>query len=404
MKLKVVAILLLLVVGGAALVVATGGLPRSSAAAVTYLTAPAQMTDVSDDIAATGSVAASTAWDLAFGSATIASDPSASASSSSSTSTPTTSTDSDSWSVTDVKVKVGDVVTPKQVLATATNATLAADITAARKDVQGANLQLLNAQDSYDAATQTAQIRQAHSQLLSAQNAVAQAWTKYRDLQKTATHHELVAPAGGTVTAVNVTKGADAPSGAAITIDATTYQVSADVVETDVSKIQLGQAADVTVDAVNADLAGTVSAIAPTSESSSSSSSVVSYAVTIDLTSPPKELRSGMTANVTVTTASASNVLAVPAAALRGTDGNYSVLVLVDGVPQAQPVTVGLITSSLVEIKSGVNAGDNVVIGTSSDQRNATGGTGGFGGAGGFVVGGGAGGGGTRFGGRGPGN
>jgi macrolide-specific efflux system membrane fusion protein len=303
-----------------------------------------------------------------------------------------------------VKVKVGDVVTPKQVLATATNATLAADIIAARKDVQGANLQLLNAQDSYDAATQTTQIRQAHSQLLSAQNAVAQAWTKYRDLQKTATYHELTAPAGGTVTALNVTKGADAPSGAAITIDATTYQVSADVVETDVSKIQLGQAADVTVDALNADLAGTVSAIAPTSESSSSSSSVVSYAVTIDLTSPPKELRSGMTANVTVTTASASNVLAVPAAALRGTDGNYSVLVLVDGAPQAQPVTVGLITSSLVEIKSGLNAGDNVVIGTSSDQRNATGGTGGFGGAGGFVVGGGAGGGGTRFGGRGPGN
>jgi macrolide-specific efflux system membrane fusion protein len=111
-----------------------------------------------------------------------------------------------------------------------------------------------------------------------------------------------------------------------------------------------------------------------------------------------------MTANVTVTTASASNVLAVPAAALRGTDGNYSVLVLVDGAPQAQPVTVGLITSSLVEIKSGLNAGDNVVIGTSSDQRSATGGTGGFGGAGGFVVGGGAGGGGTRFGGRGPGN
>ena len=398
MKLKIFAIVLLLVVAGGALVVATGGLPKGNAAAVTYLTAQAQMTDVSDDIAATGSVAASTAWDLAFGSAATTSDPSASSSSTASTAT---TADSDSWSVTDVKVKVGDAVTAKQVLATATNATLAADVAAAKKDVTSANLQLLNAQDAYDAATQTSQIRQTHSQLLSAQNALAQAWTKYRDLRKTAAFHTLTAPADGTVTAVNIRKGATAPSGAAITLDAATYQVTADVVETDVSKIQVGQAADVTVDAVNADVTGKVSAISPTAESSSSSSSVVSYGVTIDLASPPKALRSGMTANITVTTASAANVLAVPAAALRGTDGNYSVLVLVEGAPQSQPVTVGLITSSLVEIKSGLNAGDDVVIGTSSAQNSAAGGGGGFGGGGTFVVGGGGGGG--RFNGR-PGN
>ena len=36
-----------------------------------------------------------------------------------------------------------------------------------------------------------------------------------------------------------------------------------------------------------------------------SSSSVVSYAVTIDVASPPKTLRSGMTSNITITTASA---------------------------------------------------------------------------------------------------
>jgi macrolide-specific efflux system membrane fusion protein len=399
MKRKILAIVLLLVVGGAAIVVASGGLPRSSAAAVTYLTSPATMTDVSDDIAATGSVAASTAWDLAFGSASATSDPTAS---SSGTTTTPTSTDSDTWNVTAVKVKVGDVVAPGQVLATATNATLAADVTAAKKDVESANLQLLVARDAFDAATQTSQIRQTHAQLLSAENSLAQASLKYRNLLKTAALHSLTAPAGGTVTAVNIRTGADAPSGAAITVDATSYQVTADVVESDVAKIELGQAADVTVDAVNADLPGTVSAIAPTAVSSSSSNSVVSYAVTVDLASPPKALRSGMTADVTVTTASANNVLAVPAAALRGTNGNYSVLVLVDGVPQSQPVTVGLVTSSLVEIKSGLNAGDNVVIGTSSDQRNATGG-GGFGGTGGFVVNGG-GAGGARFGGRGAGN
>jgi membrane fusion protein, macrolide-specific efflux system len=403
MKLKVLAIVLLLVVAGGALVVAMGGLPKTSADAVTYLTSPATVTNVSDDIAATGSIASATGWDLAFGTPTTVSDPSASSSSSSSSST-ATSTDSDTWSVGDVKVKVGDVVKAKQVLATASNATLAADVTAAKKDVQSANLQLANAQDSYDAATQTTQIRQAHSQLLSAQVALTQAWNKWKDLEKTAARDELVAPDAGIVTAVNVQKGEMAPSGAAVTIASGTYQVTADVVESDVSKIQTGQAADVTVDAINADITGTVSAIAPTADSSSSSSnSPVSYAVTVDLATPPPALRSGMTANVTVTTASANNVLAVPAAALHGTNGNYTVLVLVDGVPQSQPVTVGLITSSLVEIKSGLNQGDDVVIGTSSQQRAGANTTGGFGpGGGGFVVNGPGGGG--RFNGKGGGN
>ena len=48
-----------------------------------------------------------------------------------------------------------------------------------------------------------------------------------------------------------------------------------------------------------------------------------------------------MTADITITTASAPGVLAVPAAAIRGTNGNYSVLVLVDGTPEAQPVRSG---------------------------------------------------------------
>jgi multidrug efflux pump subunit AcrA (membrane-fusion protein) len=146
----------------------------------------------------------------------------------------------------------------------------------------------------------------------------------------------------------------------------------------------------VTVAAIGADLPGTVTAIAPTA-TTSSSGSVVSFAVTVALTTPPATLRSGMTADVTITTASASEVLAVPAAAIRGREGAYTVLVLTAaGAPEARPVTVGLMTSSLVEIDSGLNAGDVVVTGTASQQRTTTGT--GTGGAGGFAVPGGGGG------------
>ena len=113
MRLKVVAIVLLLVVGGAAVVVALGGFPRSASAATTYLTATAAVADVRDDVAATGAIAASAAWDLAFGS-----DPVTSGSSDSSTSG---TGDTGTWVVSELKVAVGDTVTKGQVLATATN-------------------------------------------------------------------------------------------------------------------------------------------------------------------------------------------------------------------------------------------------------------------------------------------
>jgi macrolide-specific efflux system membrane fusion protein len=382
MKQKVLAIVALLAVGGAAVFVTLGGIPRSAAAATTYLTGTAAVADVSDDVAATGTVASATSWSLAFGSAPTTGDAS-------------TAAQDGTWTVATVTVKVGDVVKKDDVLATATNPTLAADTEAALNDWRSARLQLLQAQDAADAASTTSSERQTQSALYSATNAVAQARTKLTDLQAAAARNRLVAPAAGVVTAVNVAVGVDAPSGAAITVASTDYQVTAEVVESDVASMQLQQPASISVSAIGATLDGTVTAIAPTA-STSSSGSVVSYAVTVALKDPPAELRAGMTADVTITTASASGVLAVPAAALRGGAGNYSVLVMTPAdQPEARAVTVGLITSSLVEITSGLNAGDVVVTGTSSTQRTTTG-TGG-GANGGFVVPGGGGGGGRGF-------
>src|SRR5438128_2523886 len=134
MKLKLFAIVLLLVVGGAAIFVTFGGLPRSANAATTYLTGTAAVSDVTDDVAATGSIASSTTWSFAFGSAPTTGTES------------TTATQDGTWTAKTVSVKVGDVVKKGQVLATATNATLAADLVAAKNDWTSAQLQRLQAQ------------------------------------------------------------------------------------------------------------------------------------------------------------------------------------------------------------------------------------------------------------------
>ena len=382
MRLKVVAIVGLLVVGGIAVFMTVGGLPSSAAATPTYLTSTAAVADVSDDVAATGAIASSNSWALVFGAAA--------GSTASQSGSPAT------WLVSAVKVKVGDPVKKGAVLATATNTSLRVSIASATSKVNTATIEVATAQDAYDAATTTAQLRQTKIALLNARDGLAQAKAALADLNAQLSHASLLAPADGIVTVINLTVGANAPVADAIDVAAATFEVTANVVESDVSTLQIGQPATVTVSAISADLTGTVTAIAPVAETSTSGG-VVSYAVTVSLQAPPPSLRPGMTADVTVTTASASGVLSVPAAAIRGTSGNYNVLVLTAaGTAEARPVTVGLMTSSLVEIKSGLNAGDVVITGTASQQRTTTGGQGGNG----IVVPGGGGG----FGGRGGGN
>jgi multidrug efflux pump subunit AcrA (membrane-fusion protein) len=210
------------------------------------------------------------------------------------------------------------------------------------------------------------------------------------------------------VTAVAVQAGLDAPSGDAVTIASSAYEVTADAVESDIGSITLGQPAAITIGATNEDLTGTVSSISPVA--GDATNGVVSYAVTITFDTTPRDLRDGMSADVSITTASAPNVLTIPSAALRGGNGTYRVSVLdpSTGAPAQRDVTVGLVTNTLAEITGGLSEGETVITGTAADlQSTTTNGAGafpggGFGGGqfrGGFGNGGGNGGNGSRSGG-----
>ncbi len=373
MKLKIFAIVALAAVGVGAAFVAVGGLPASAASKTQYLTGAAATGDVADDVAATGTVATSSSYGLAFG--TPAHLASADAAAGSTT-----------WTVKDLKVAVGDAVKKGAVLATADTTDLKRQLAAANTAVDTAKIQLRLAKasltDANDAAV-TAQIRQAKVGVNNATSQLADA-TKTRDDVKTQIRlATLTAPIDGIVTAVNVVKGLEAPSGDAIVVDATTFQITADVVESDLAAMKVGQTAAVTIGAVDGQVTGKVTAIAPTA-AGNTTGSVVSYAVTVSLDNVPATVRAGMTADVTITIDSATNVLTVPASALRGTAGNYSVLTLgADGTPVAQPVEVGLVTNTTAEIKSGLTEGQEVVTGVNTPQTGtATNGNGGFGGGG----------------------
>jgi macrolide-specific efflux system membrane fusion protein len=292
-----------------------------------------------------------------------------------------------------VDVTLGQAVKKGDKLATATAPDLVSSLSAANSSRLSAKLQLAIAQDNLDNASGTTAIRQARLSVYQAQSQLSQAQSQQAAIAAQLAASTLVAPIDGIVSAINISPGLVAPSGDAIVVDAVSYQVTADVVESDISKIQLKQPATVTVSAIGTDLDGTVAAISPAASSTSggNGTTVVSYAVTVTLTNPPAALKSGMTADITITTASATNVLTVPAAALVGSSGNYAVRVLgADGQPQVKPVDVGLVTSSLAEIKSGLDQGEAVITGTASDRTQTTV-TNGFGPGGGTFIGGGGG-------------
>ena len=67
MKLKILAIVALAAVGVGAAFVAVGGLPASAADTSEYLTGVVTTGDVADDVTATGTVATSASYGLAFG-------------------------------------------------------------------------------------------------------------------------------------------------------------------------------------------------------------------------------------------------------------------------------------------------------------------------------------------------
>lgn len=180
--------------------------------------------------------------------------------------------------------------------------------------------------------------------------------------------------------------------------------------ESDISKIKVGQAATVTLDALTGvELGAHVSSI---SLVGTTSSSVVSYDATLTLDQNDSQVKPGMSASAEVITQQANGVN-VPNDAVTGSGSLATVNLVKNGKTSSQQVVVGLQGTSRTQILSGLSAGDQIEVKTTlpalgsssstsgSSSTGTLGGTSGFGGrafgGGGF---GGAGFGGAGFAGR----
>jgi membrane fusion protein, macrolide-specific efflux system len=256
--------------------------------------------------------------------------------------------------VTEVNVKVGDTVTKGQQLA--------------KLDPTQAQLQVDIAQGNLDAAaakgTGTTALLTAYRQ---AELALKQA-------QDTLASTTLTAPGDGTITSItgavgqkvsntsnsSATSTTTTPSGFVVVTDLKNLVLHANVSESDVSKLKGDQAATVTVNAMQTQ--PIQAKVAQVDLTPTTSNNVVQYGVTLTLTTPPAGLRPGQSASVEITVAGATNVLAVPAAAVQTVNGASSVQVMENGAETRKTVEVGVRGDQYVEIKSGLTAGEEVVL------------------------------------------
>lgn len=258
-----------------------------------------------------------------------------------------------------VKAAARALATTKQQTATA-NTQAAAAVANAQLGVQSAQL-------AYDATTSP----NTDAAVAADRAAVAQAETAVSNAKTTLDRLTLTAPIAGTISSVDIQAG-DVVSGTVITLRSADVEVDASVTEADLPAVKVGQPAKVTITALGASATGTVSEV-DLADATKSASGVVSYGITIALTAAPVLAAPSMTADVDITTATAAGVVAVPASAVGGSPGAYTVQVY-DGPTAVRtvPVQVGLMTASQAEIKSGISAGTTVVTGVATAKDLVT--------------------------------
>jgi multidrug efflux pump subunit AcrA (membrane-fusion protein) len=173
----------------------------------------------------------------------------------------------------------------------------------------------------------------------------------------------LTAPIAGIVAQVNVKAGqavsTTSATNAIVIFTPGAYAVTGTVSDSQVNMVALGQAADVTPAGSTQAVQGKITSIAP---AATISSGVATFAVTAQLTDTSNSIRPGMSATVNIVLNQVVHVLTVPTSAVHTTAAGSTVQVLVNGVPKTVVVQTGASDPTRIQIVSGLQLNQVVVI------------------------------------------
>jgi len=178
---------------------------------------------------------------------------------------------------------------------------------------------------------------------------------------------EIIAAVTGTISEIIPSVGEQiTPNVPAIRMVGTqTYEIEAEVPEADITKIEVGQTASTTLDAYGDEVVF-AGKIADKDPAETRIQDAIYYKVHALIDPAGREVKPGMTANMTINTGYAPNAIVIPLRAVR-TDAQTNqktVRVMVNGSPQVKNVTLGLRgDDGFVQVISGLAAGETVIVG-----------------------------------------
>lgn len=168
------------------------------------------------------------------------------------------------------------------------------------------------------------------------------------------------APIAGTVIVRKVEPGQSVSATETLIVISDRLIIRAQADETDISRIKKGAHAAVTLDAFQGrKVQGRVEHI---SFESRVISNVTVYEVLVVTDPVPDYFRSGMSASVEITEKEVYGVVTVRAAAVKTKGGASYVLVGTGGAPEKRKVETGITENGITEIRSGLSAGEKVLV------------------------------------------
>jgi HlyD family secretion protein len=205
------------------------------------------------------------------------------------------------------------------------------------------------------------------------------------DLSKTVYH----SPIDGIITSLRVEEGEIAmigtmnnPGTVLMTIaDLSVMEVEVEVDETDVIGVKMGQQAEVRVDALpDQTIKGKVTEIGSSAlQKVTSSEESKDFKVIITLENPPEDLKPGLSATADIITAEKTNVIAIPISALvlrdkededkEKDEQEEGVYIVKENRVKFFPVEKGIMGEMMIEISTGLEEGQEIVIGPYSALR-----------------------------------
>lgn len=235
--------------------------------------------------------------------------------------------------------------------------------------LNNSQIQVNNAEDQLKTQNEQLKLKKAGptpAAIAVAQAQVAQATAASKIIEAQLDNLQITAPIDGTITQVNISLGEQSTSAnPAIQLQSNAkFEINADIAETDIDKIKLGDKTVIDFDAFTKDkkFNGTVVKIDP---SATVIQGVVYYNTKVILESQDEKIKPGMTANVEIITANLTKVLAIPNQAVKRENNQNVIEYIVDqknSKTATKPVETGLRGNTHTEIIQGLKEGEQVII------------------------------------------